>query len=57
MKEDIINEKPLIKTVKQPLIIQVENTKNKKLTDEEQKIKHENKKNTQGNIIKKIEMK
>jgi len=43
-KDDIINEKSLIKVVEQPLIKQVEKTKNKKLSDEEQKIKHENKK-------------
>ena len=43
-KDDTINEKSLIKVVEQPLIKQVEKTKNKKLSDEEQKIKHENKK-------------
>ena len=43
-KDDIINEKTLKKVVEQPLIKQVEKTKNKKLSDEEQKIKHENKK-------------
>jgi len=43
-KNYVIDEKPLIKVVEQPLIKQVEKTKNKKLSDEEQKIKHENKK-------------
>ena len=43
-KNNIIDEKPLKKVVEQPLIKQVEKTKNKKLSDEEQKIKHENKK-------------
>ena len=43
-KDDIINEKSLIKVVEQPLIKQVEKTKNKKLSDEEQKQRHENKK-------------
>ena len=43
-KNNIMDEKPLIKVVEQPLIKQVEQTKNKKLSDEEQKIKHENKK-------------
>ena len=43
-KNYVIDEKPLIKVVEQPLIKQVEKTKNKKLSDEEQKTKHENKK-------------
>jgi len=55
-KNNIIDETQLIKVVEQPLIKQVEKTKNKKLSDEEQKIKHENKKNIYENIILKIEM-
>ncbi len=51
-QQEIINkinknvvEKIIIKKFETPLIKNVESIKNKKLTDEEQKVKHENKRN------------
>jgi hypothetical protein len=42
--KNVVDETLIKKEVEQPLIKQVEKTKNKKLSDEEHQIKHENKK-------------